>query len=144
MARRILVIGIGTFGTALVESLHRSGNEAIVIDENAQAIDPVKDLCAHAVVADASDPRVLEAVEANTCDAAVVTFGNDFEATVMAVASLKKLGVREIAARAISQRQTDVLLAVGATRVIQLEIEGGRRLAEEPTKKVNSASVSPL
>lgn len=135
MARRILVIGIGSFGTSLVETLHREGAEAIVIDENAHAIDPVKDLCAHAVVADASDPRVLEAVEAASCDGAVVTFGNDFEATVMAVASLKKLGVKEIAARATSPRQQDVLLAVGATRVIQLEREGGRRLGEELTRK---------
>lgn len=131
MAKRILVIGIGTFGTALVEALHRAGNEAIAIDESAHAIDSVKDLCAHAVVADGTDPRVLEAIEAGSCDGGVVTFGNDFEATVLAVASLKKLGLREIAARATSQRQTDVLLAVGATRVIQLEIEGGRRLADE-------------
>jgi len=134
MARRILVIGIGTFGTALVESLHRSGNEALVIDENAHALEAVKDLCAHAVVADATDLRVLEAVEAATCDCAVVTFATDFEASVLTVASLKKLGVREIAARATSQRQTEVLLAVGATRVIQLEMEGGRRLAEELTR----------
>jgi trk system potassium uptake protein len=135
MARRVLVIGIGSFGTALVEALHQNGAEAIVIDEKATAIDAVKDLAAHAVVADGTDPRVLEAVDAKTCEAAVVTFGEDFEASVLAVAALKKIGVKEIAARATSQRQQEVLLAVGATRVIQLEIEGGRRYAEEIVRR---------
>jgi len=134
-ARRVLVIGIGSFGTALVETLHRNGAEVIVIDENASSLEGVKDLASHAVVADGTDPRVLQAVEAQACDMAVVTFGEDFEASVLAVAALKKLGVREIAARAVNQRQQDVLLAVGATRVIQLEIEGGRRLADEIVKR---------
>ncbi|MBI2394774.1 MAG: TrkA family potassium uptake protein [Deltaproteobacteria bacterium] len=135
MARRVLVIGIGSFGSALVEALHRQGAEVIVIDESAAAIESVKDLCAHAVVADGTDPRVLAAVEATSCDSVVVSFGEDFEASVLAVASLKKLGVREVAARATNQRQSDVLLAIGATRVIQLEIEGGRRLAEELVRR---------
>jgi trk system potassium uptake protein TrkA len=135
MARRVLVIGIGSFGTALVETLHKNGAEVIVIDENAASLEGVKDLAAHAVVADGTDPRVLQAVEASSCDVAVVTFGEDFEASVLAVAALKKLSVREIAARAVNQRQQDVLLAVGATRVIQLEIEGGRRLADEIVKR---------
>lgn len=135
MAQRVLVIGIGSFGTALVETLHRNGAEAIVIDENPAALEGVKALAAHAVVADGTDPRVLEAVDARSCDMAVVTFGEDFEASVLTVAALRKLGVREIAARAVNQRQQDVLLAVGATRVIQLEIEGGRRLADEIVKR---------
>lgn len=131
MSRRVLVIGIGTFGTALVETLHAAGAEVIVVDESPVAIDAVKDLCAHAVVADGSDPRVLSALEAPTCDAAVVTFGEDFEASVLTVAALSKLGVREIAVRATSARQQEVLLAVGATRVIQLELEAGRRFGDE-------------
>lgn len=135
MTRRVLVIGAGSFGTALVESLHKAGAEAIVIDEKSAAIDGVKDLASHAVVADGTDPRVLEAVDARTCEVAVVTFGEDFEASVLAVAALKKLGIQEIAARATSQRQQEVLLAVGASRVIQLEIEGGRRYAEEIVRR---------
>lgn len=131
MARRVLVIGIGSFGSALVETLHTAGAEVLVVDENAAAIDGIKDLCEHAVIADGTDPRVLAAVEAATCDAAVVTFGEDFEASVLAVAALAKLGIREIAVRATNQRQQEVLLAVGATRVIQLELEGGRRYGEE-------------
>lgn len=135
MSRRVLVIGVGSFGTALVEALHKSGAEAIVIDERPGPIDGVKDLAAHAIVADGTDPRVLEAVDAKTCEVAVVTFGEDFEASVLAVAALRKFGIKEIAARATSQRQQEVLLAVGATRVIQLEIEGGKRYADEIVRR---------
>jgi trk system potassium uptake protein len=70
-------------------------------------------------------------VGAAEADAAVVSFGDNFEASVLCVSSLKKLGVREIAARAASERQADVLRAVGATRVLELEREMGARMATE-------------
>lgn len=127
--KRVLVIGLGSFGTALCETLHEAGAEVIAVDESAAAIDGVARITAHAVIGDGTDPKVLEAIEARTADAAVVTFAEHFEGSVLAVASLKKLGsIEQIVARASTPRQADVLAAVGATRVIQLESEGGRRL----------------
>lgn len=128
--KKVLVIGLGRFGSSIVESLWKAaGIETVAVDTNAEAVDAVKDHADASFVGSAVDPRVLEGIGAAECDVAVVTFSEDFEATVLVVAELKRLGVKEIVARAGNRRQVGVLRAVGATRVYQLEHEMGRRVS---------------
>jgi len=130
--KRVLVIGLGGFGSAIVEVLWKASEvEVIAVDESDQAVDRIKSRTAAAFVGDVSDPRVLHEIGAKDVDCAVVSFGEDFEASVLCVASLAKLGVKEIVARAANSRQVDVLKAVGATRVLELEREMGARIATE-------------
>jgi trk system potassium uptake protein TrkA len=128
-AKKVLVIGLGRFGSALVEELWETRTELIVVDRDAEAVDRHKARAGAAFVADAVDPGVLENVGARDVDVAVVTSGEDFEATVLCVSQLVELGVKTIYARAANERQAHVLRAVGATRAIQVENEMGRRLA---------------
>jgi trk system potassium uptake protein TrkA len=127
--KRVLVIGLGRFGGALANELWESGCELIVVDKDPDAIDAFKAKAGAAFVADANDPGVLESVGAKDADVAVVTSGEDFEATVLAVSQLSQMGVKTIFARAASERQAHVLRAVGATRAIQVEDEMGHRVA---------------
>jgi trk system potassium uptake protein TrkA len=127
--RRVLVIGLGRFGSALANELWDTGCELVVVDKDPDAIDAFKAKAAAAFVADSNDPGVLESVGAKDVDVAVVTSGEDFEATVLAVSQLAQMGVKTIFARAASERQAHVLRAVGATRAIQLEDEMGHRVA---------------
>ena len=128
--KKVLVIGLGRFGQSIVESLWKAvGVETVAVDENPDAVDAVKDQSDASFVGNAMDPKVLDGVGAADCDVAVVTFGEDFEATVLCVAELKRLGVEEVVARAATRRQVGVLRAVGATRVYQLEQEMGRRVS---------------
>jgi trk system potassium uptake protein TrkA len=137
--KRVLVIGLGAFGNAIVETLWKNGDvEVVAVDARDDAVDEVKAHTAAAFVGDASDARVLLEMGARDADSAVVSFGEDFEASVLCVASLKKLGVREIVARAANERQADVLRAVGATRVLELEREMGARIATEITVGASS------
>lgn len=127
--KKVLVVGLGRFGGALTDELWDTGTELILVDKEPNAIDAFKSKASAVFVADANDPGVLEAVGARDVDVAVVTSGEDFEATVLAVAQLAQLGVKTIFARAANDRQAHVLRAVGATRAIQVEDEMGRRLA---------------
>ena len=130
--RRVLVVGIGAFGSSIIETLWNGGDvDLVALDSREDAIDRVKGRAEAAYVGDGSDPRVLADVGAAEMDSAVVSFGEDFEASVLCVASLKQLGVREIVARAATERQADVLRLVGATRVLELEREMGARIATE-------------
>lgn len=127
--KRVLVIGLGRFGSALANELWDTGCELILLDKNPEAIDAFKSKAGASFVADANDPGVLENVGAKDVDVAVVTSGEDFEASVLAVSQLSQMGVKTIFARAASERQAHVLRAVGATRAIQLEDEMGHRVA---------------
>jgi trk system potassium uptake protein TrkA len=129
--KKVLVIGLGRFGTAIVETLWDSGVDVIVVDRDAAAVESVKGKTHAAFVAEGTEPSVLEAVGARDVDAAVVTFGEAFESSVLAVATLKSYGVKDIVARASTPRRADVLRAVGATRVLELERELGQRVAME-------------
>lgn len=129
--KRVVVIGLGRLGISLVEALWRAGADLIAIDSSAEAVDLVKAQTGAAFVGDASDARVLEQIVKGQVDTAVVTFGENFEASVLCVATLKKLGVAQIVARARTERQAEILRTVGAARVVQPEQEIGQKIATE-------------
>lgn len=129
--KKVIIIGLGRFGNAVVETLWANGADVTVVDHDGQLVERVKSHCHAAFVADATDPQVLESVGARSMDAAIVTFGEAFESAALAVSALKNLNVTEIVARASTSRRADVLRAVGATRVIEIEREIGRRVAQE-------------
>lgn len=130
--KRVLVIGLGAFGSSIIDTLWKSREvETLAVDASDDAVDRIKGRTSAAFVGDASDPRVLADIGSRDADCAVVSFGEDFEASVLCVATLSKLGVKEIVARAANDRQADVLRAVGATRVLELEREMGARIATE-------------
>ena len=127
--KKVLVIGVGRFGGALIDELWETGCDMIVVDRNPEAIDAVKSKTSAAFVADATEPAVLENIGVRDVDVAVVTAGEAFEGVVLCVSQLAELGVKVIYARAANDRQAKVLTRVGATRAIQVENEMGRRLA---------------
>jgi len=129
--KKVLVIGLGRFGGALAEELWDTNVELIVVDRDSEAVDAHKGRASAAFVADATDPGVLDNIGASEVNVAVVTSGEDFEATVLCVSQLAQLGVKNIFARAANDRQAHVLRAVGATRAIQVENEMGRRVATQ-------------
>ena len=137
-ALRVLIVGLGRLGTSLVDELADTKVELVVVDKSAAAVDAVKDRASAAFVADGSDPAVLESIGASEMDVAVVTYGEDFEASVLAVASLVQAKVKRVLARGANERQASVLRAVGATRVILVEDEMGRRLAPEVLSPASS------
>jgi trk system potassium uptake protein TrkA len=129
--KRVLVVGLGRFGTALVETLWRGRAEVVAVDPRPEAVENVKDRTSHAYIGDGTSVKVLEGVGAQEMDAAVVTFGMSFESMVLCVASLKRMEVPYILARAETPRQAEILRTVGATRVMQIEAEMGQRLGRD-------------
>ncbi len=128
MPRRLIVIGLGRFGTALAEAAQAAGLEVVGVDNSMVPIDRLKDRIAHAVCLDATDLEALRGVEAHACDVAIVAMGESFESSVLCVHALRELGIPEIHARAHDARQAKILIAVGATRVIEIETDYGRKL----------------
>lgn len=129
--KRVLIIGLGRFGAALIQELWEAGLEVLVLDCDADAIERSKDRTSAAFVGDATDPDVLSGIGVGELDSVVVSFGRYFEVSVLCVSSLAQLGVPHIIARAETLRQGSILKTVGATRVIQLESDMGKRFAKE-------------
>jgi trk system potassium uptake protein TrkA len=128
MRKRVLVIGLGQFGTALAETLTDQGCEVIAVDSHMAAIEAVKRRVTFAVQLDATDPNALRAIDAHNCQSAVVAIGDMFENAVLTVAALREVGLAHVVARARTAQQARILAAVGAAEVLQLEAEMGRTL----------------
>ncbi|HET6584679.1 MAG TPA: TrkA family potassium uptake protein [Nannocystaceae bacterium] len=142
MTQRILVIGLGRFGTALAESLAQHGCEVVAVDTKMEAVDAIKSKVTYALEMDTSDPIALRSIDPHTCQAAVVAIGENFESAVLSVAALRELGHTNIIARATTNRHSRIFYATGAHRVLELESEMGRALGRELAGGASVASAA--
>jgi trk system potassium uptake protein TrkA len=129
MARQFAVIGLGRFGYSVAETLIKKGYEVLAIDSNEDQIEAVSDFATYAVQCDATDERALKAVSIQNVDVAVVSIGENIEASILIVMTLKELGVKEIIAKAVTPLHGKILENIGVTEVIYPERDAAIRLA---------------
>jgi trk system potassium uptake protein TrkA len=129
MARQFAVIGLGRFGYSVAETLIKKGYEVLAIDSNEDQIEAVSDFATYAVQCDATDERALKAVSIQNVDIAVVSIGENIEASILIVMTLKELGVKEIIAKAVTPLHGKILANMGVTEVIYPERDAAIRLA---------------
>lgn len=128
--KRFLVIGLGRFGISLAETLYAEGGEVIAVDERADKVEDIKDRVTLAVQLDGMDLDALKSAGAEGVDTAIITIGENLEASVVTTVILKELGLNDIVVRAYTEREKRILHLVGANRVIFVEQEMGRRLGK--------------
>jgi len=131
MSRQFVIIGLGRLGSAMISTLESLGYDVMGIDADDEV---VQDLAgdfpnAHLVAADATDESVLRDLNVGHFDAAAVVIGEDMEASILATANLKELGVPFVVARAISGLHGRVLDKIGADRIIEPERDMGAQVA---------------
>lgn len=129
--KRFLVIGLGRFGSAVAGALTDAGHDVMAVDQTIERVDAVKHRVSFAARLDATDVAALRSIDAATAHAAIVAIGGDFEAAVLSVVAAKELDVQQVIARARTSRRAKILVAVGATRVIELEAEMAKVLTRE-------------
>lgn len=129
--REFAIIGLGRFGSGVALTLEAHDYRVLGIDQNADIVQRLSDRITHVATLDATDEEALKVVDISSFDAVVVAIGDDFESNLLTTVALKSLGVRHVICKAPTRRQQQILLKVGADRVIQPEFDAGRRLAEE-------------
>ena len=130
----LLVSGRPSPGEArkLAIALAMSGSEVIAIDKDRAVVEEIRDQVTHAVRMDSTDEEALKSQGLEKIDCAFVGMGQGgrtFESAIMTVVSLKRMGVKQICARAQSLTAGEVFSAVGATDVVYPEIETAQRWA---------------
>ena len=126
--KRIGIIGAGRFGMALAESLTNAGTEVLLIDRNRPAMQNASEF-ATALQGDATQPHVLEEAGFGECDLVVVAIGSNIEASMMATANCKELGVPNVVAKAMSELHGKILRKIGADSVVYPDRDSANRLA---------------
>ena len=130
MMKSYIVIGLGRFGSQAAKRLYELGCEVLAIDRNSELVQPISAHVTQAVVADARDKEVLRALGAKDFECAIVAIGGDLADSVLATMNLKELGVPYIVCKASDETHRQVLLKLGADRVVIPEQEQADRLAK--------------
>lgn len=126
---KVVVVGLGKFGSTLAVHLSREGAEVLAVDRHTRLVEAVADKVTVAVGFDATDLSNLEAYDARAMDVGVVAIGKNFESSVLVTMHLKNLGVPTVYAKALNDMQDSVLRRVGADKIIKPEEDMGERLA---------------
>ena len=126
--KRIGIIGAGRFGMSLAESLSNAGAEVLLIDRNRPAMQMATEF-ATALQGDATQPHVLEEAGFGECDVVVVAIGSNMEASMMATANCKELGVPNVVSKATSELHGKILRRIGADSVVYPDRDSAHRLA---------------
>ena len=126
--KRVGIIGAGRFGMSLAESLSNAGVEVLLIDRNRPAMQTASEF-ATALQGDATQPHVLEEAGFGECDVVVVAIGSNIEASMMATANCKEMGVANVVAKATSELHGKILRRIGADSVIYPDRDSAHRLA---------------
>ena len=137
------VIGLGEFGIRVCEMLAEGGGSVVAFDHDAQAVDRVKKFVPAAMVVDTTDENALRKAPLDDIDVAIVTIGDNKEASILTTTLLKEREIPYIVARAVSPLHAIVLKRVGANRVLKIEEESASRIANEliNPEALNSLSV---
>jgi len=123
------VIGLGRFGYHVARTLAQGGAEVIACDVDEEKVREVSEYVSLAYVLDATDAKALKESGIANVDTAVVSIGENIEASILIVVQLKELGVKEVVAKAITPLHGKVLEKLGVDRVVYPEKEMAIRVA---------------
>jgi trk system potassium uptake protein TrkA len=128
--RRIVVIGLGNFGSAVAETLAGKGQDVIAVDTDQDAVDRISHRVARAVVADGTDSAVLAEIGCDRADAGVIGTGDDITASILAILALQDLKIPQIHVKVISAAHARAVEKIGVESTVFPERDTGIRLAE--------------
>lgn len=132
-----IVVGLGRFGSEVAKQLYNLGCEVLALDTNAELVQQFSNEVTHAVVGDARDKEVLRALGARNFDCGIVAIGDSLADSVLATMNLKELDVQYLVCKAHDETHRQVLMKLGADKVVIPEKENAYRLA----KSLSSANV---
>ena len=124
-----IIVGLGRFGSEAARRLYELGCDVLAIDTKSELVQQISNEVTQAVVGDARDKEVLKALGAADFDCAIVAIGDSLGDSVLATMNLKELGVPYVVCKAHDETHRQVLLKLGANKVVIPEQEQADRLA---------------
>ena len=128
---KCIIIGLGTYGRVLADEMSALGHEVIAADSDASRVEKVKDICDAAFQIDACDELALGVLPLKKVDVTIVAIGSNLGASVRVVALLKKLGVKNIYARANDYVHKSILQAFDIDKILIPEERAARSLVRQ-------------
>ena len=130
MKHSFAILGLGRFGKNVAEALYQEGADIIVADRDEETINRFSEIAVSAVVAELSDAASIKAIGLSEIETVIVAMGENLEASIISTMVAKECGVPYVIAKASSKRMGDILMKVGADRIVYPEEEAAFRTAK--------------
>ncbi|MDA0987985.1 MAG: TrkA family potassium uptake protein [Chloroflexi bacterium] len=129
MAKSVMVIGLGRFGTSVAHTLFQLGYDVLGIDTDERVVQANLGQLTYSVQGDATNETTLRELGVTNFDAAIVAVGSDMQSSLMTSVLLATLDVPLIIARAENPLHGNTLQRIGVHKIIYPEQEMGEFLA---------------
>ncbi len=129
---KFCVIGLGRFGYQIATTLSEQGMEVLAIDSNETIVSSISNVVTQAICMRVIQESDLRTLGVDQFETVVVGMGDSIEQSILITALLKKhLNIHRVITRGISDIHKEILLLVGADRVIMPEVEIGIKIADQ-------------
>lgn len=128
--KQYAVLGLGVYGSTIVKTLREYNCEVIAIDLVRENVDRCALFCDNVIQADFTDVEVLKDCGIENVDTAIVAQSKRLDASILAIMSLKELGVNYVVAKAKNKVNKKILEKIGADQVVRPEKEMGVKTAK--------------
>jgi trk system potassium uptake protein TrkA len=129
MAKSVMVIGLGRFGTSVAHTLFQLGYDVLGIDTDERVVQANLGQITYSVQGDATNETTLRELGISNFDAAIVAVGSDMQSSLMTSVLLATLDVPLIIARAENPLHGNTLQRIGVHNIIYPEQQMGEFLA---------------
>jgi len=134
---KLVIIGLGNFGSSIAQKLTYLGHEVIGVDNDMNKVDALRETISHVIRLNSTDEQAVKNLPLKDTDVVMVCIGEDEGANVMTTALMRKLQVKRLISRAVNPLHETVLEAMGVDEIIHPEQETADRWA----KKLNMTGV---
>lgn len=116
--KQVCIIGLSQFGSHLCKELSSMGCEVIAMDRDENKIESIQRFVQKALIIDVTNFDAIKAVVDPDVDEVIVSLGKTMEQSILCVVHLKKLNVKKIRVKAISDDHANILKTLGADEII--------------------------
>jgi len=134
MKKQYAIIGLGRFGFNMAKTLAENKCEVIAIDKDEERVRKASEYVTLAVQLEAMDEKALRSIGVQNVDVAIVSIGENIEASILVVMILKQMGVRYIVAKAVTSLHGTVLRNLNVDRIVYPERDMAIRVAHSLIK----------
>jgi trk system potassium uptake protein TrkA len=131
--RRFVVLGLGSFGSALARRLTENGCRVTGADSSEERVDQLKEHLYEALVTDVTDRASLEQLLLNHADAVFISLGEEIEKSLLSALHAKELGARRVVVKGVTVEHGKILKRLGVDRVVFPEVEMAEELGDRET-----------
>ena len=90
------VIGLGRFGSALVECLSMAGREVIAVDKDENRVREARHFTDFAMVVESLDQEALEEVGIQNCDTVVICIAEQMDVSILTTMTVLNMKVPHV------------------------------------------------